>query len=74
MKSPCRDRATGADCPKRRAGCAATCPEWAEYVEERDKAYKARARQSDIDHYANDMKSNRYYKSLKRRRNKSRWG
>lgn len=74
MKSPCRDRATGADCPRRKAGCAANCPDWAEYVDERNKAYKVRAQISDISHSANEARSVRYYKALKRRRNNSRWG
>lgn len=32
------------DCPRRAAGCAVTCPEWAAYQEERDAGYAERAR------------------------------
>ena len=42
MKSPCYDEKTHTDCPKRHAGCAATCPEWAEYDAHRKEVYKKR--------------------------------
>lgn len=37
IKPPC-----GKDCPDRAVGCAADCSKWSEYVRERDKEYKAR--------------------------------
>ena len=37
MKHPCQK-----DCPKREVGCAARCPEWAEYVKWRNKDYERR--------------------------------
>ena len=37
MKQPCQK-----DCPKREVGCASHCPEWAEYVEWRNKDYERR--------------------------------
>lgn len=36
-KQPC-----SRDCKRRAAGCAATCPDWADYVKERDARYERR--------------------------------
>lgn len=44
MVSPCYNPETKIDCPNREAGCAATCPKWAEYLTERDKIYAERRR------------------------------
>ena len=45
MRSPCFDEKNRQDCPRRHAGCAATCPEWAEYEKQRNAEYaKAEAR------------------------------
>ena len=57
MAGPCYDRATRTDCPRRAAWCQLTCPEWAAYIAQRDKAYEARRKKSDAesgmcDHYA----------------------
>lgn len=41
-KHPCYDETTNTDCPRRKAGCAATCPEWAAYDKQRRKIYDAR--------------------------------
>lgn len=38
--SPCFDRETRQDCPRRHAGCAATCPDWAEYEKQRNARYE----------------------------------
>lgn len=38
IKPPC-----GKSCPRRVAGCHASCPEWAAYLVERDKDYRNRA-------------------------------
>ena len=35
MKNPCFDTSSRTDCPRRHAGCAATCPEWAKYEKKR---------------------------------------
>ena len=45
-RPPCFNRETHTDCPKRHVGCAADCPEWATYCEERDKSYEERAESS----------------------------
>lgn len=47
MNPPCYDRINHIDCPKRHAGCAATCPEWAEYVKVRDRVYEDRHKTAD---------------------------
>lgn len=47
MNPPCYDRINHIDCPRRHAGCAATCPEWAEYVKERDRDYASRKKTLD---------------------------
>lgn len=44
MDSPCYDKKTKTDCPRRCGGCAVNCPEWAAYVAERNELYKQRAR------------------------------
>ena len=49
MKCPCYDELTKTDCPRRKAGCAINCPEWAEYVEARNKAYEENIRAGDVD-------------------------
>lgn len=43
MKNPCFNEETRTDCPRRHLGCAADCPEWAEYCAERDAKYDERA-------------------------------
>lgn len=37
---PCRDRVTGADCPKRSADCGLTCKDWKEYEIKRNEYYE----------------------------------
>lgn len=44
MKSPCFNTSSRTDCPRRHVGCAATCPEWAKYVESRSVDYEDRKR------------------------------
>lgn len=43
MDSPCYNRETHTDCPRRHSGCAVDCPDWAAYCVERDKDYERRA-------------------------------
>lgn len=43
MKNPCYNKQTKTDCPRRCAGCAINCPDWAEYVKKRAERYKAEA-------------------------------
>lgn len=42
IESPCFDRKTKTDCPRRCAGCSVDCPEWNKYLKERDELYKKR--------------------------------
>ena len=58
MKNPCYDRNTKSDCPDRKAGCAAKCPEWAAYVEERERMYKKRKDNRDLIYGLRDAKRN----------------
>lgn len=37
---PCFDVQSRQDCPRRHAGCAATCPEWAKYEKQRKAGYE----------------------------------
>ena len=43
MDNPCYDRVNKIDCPRRKGGCSVDCPDWAKYIEEREKMYKERA-------------------------------
>ena len=45
MKNPCF--VDGRDCPRRQAGCARTCPDWAAYCVERDKIWKRRYEENE---------------------------
>lgn len=36
------------DCPRRSAGCGATCKDWQDYVAERDAGYEERKRKADF--------------------------
>lgn len=51
MVNPCYDKKTGTDCPRRKPGCGATCPEWARYVEARDAEYDRRYRARCVDRH-----------------------
>ena len=42
LKHPCVK-----DCPDRKAACAVTCEKWKRYVEERDKVYKKRVKETE---------------------------
>ncbi len=44
-KNPCYNEQTKTHCTKRHPGCGATCPDWAEYVAERDAEYEQRRTQ-----------------------------
>lgn len=72
MKNPCHDKNTGVDCPRRCAGCASTCPEWAEYTEERNKTYKKRLADNIEDNYSRDAAQRRYWKHYRRNHGKRR--
>lgn len=60
MKNPCFNEETRTDCPKRCAGCAVNCPEWAKYVEERNEEYRRRKIQTDADCVIWDGRSKMY--------------
>lgn len=53
IKSPCYNTTTKEDCPKRAAGCAATCTAWKAYEAARNEAYKEKfkATQTPTDLY-----------------------
>ena len=42
MTNPCYDLKLKQDCPRRHAGCAATCPEWADYEKKKHEEYELR--------------------------------
>lgn len=45
--SPCFDRKTMTDCPKRTIHCKSTCPRWKAYEEEKRLEYAAREKQGN---------------------------
>ena len=49
LKNPCYVKGSKTGCPRRTAGCAVNCPDWAEYVEEREKCYKERKIKGGVD-------------------------
>lgn len=63
--SPCRDRTTNTDCPMRSVGCAATCPEWEEYVKVRNREYERRRTLSDSNHAAYNISSRRWSRGIR---------
>ena len=40
--SPCFDKKTMTDCPKRELHCKSTCPKWKEYEEQKKAEYAVR--------------------------------
>lgn len=49
MSHPCFDEKTRTDCPRRHAGCAVNCPEWAAWEKEREEVYRKRAMELEAD-------------------------
>lgn len=45
--SPCFDRKTRTDCPKRTIYCKSTCPKWKTYEEQKRLEYAARVKQGN---------------------------
>ena len=43
----CKNRPCVKGCPDRKAACAVTCEKWKRYVEERDKVYKKRVKETE---------------------------
>ena len=58
--SPCYDRETGEDCPRRKVGCASTCKRWAEYAYERDIHYKRVAAEREVEGMMADIGKKRH--------------
>lgn len=48
IQHPCYNPATKQDCPRRKAGCFADCPEWAEYLVKRAEEYQRREHLSKV--------------------------
>jgi hypothetical protein len=67
MDSPCYDRKTKTDCPRRCVGCAENCPEWADYVKRRDEHYKERMRRQEIKSILRAMPAKRMEDSIKQK-------
>ena len=70
--SPCHDPKTGYDCPKRCAGCASTCEEWATYASERDKVYTRRRINGDATYVLDNMEYARRRRVIQGKLNKRR--
>lgn len=65
-KSPCFNTITRTDCPNRHEGCAAQCPNWAKYTEERDAEYAAKVKQKRLDAGAFEVTRRRVHKINKK--------
>lgn len=72
MKNPCFNRETRTDCPRRHAGCAVDCPDWAAYVKERDAEYERRKIQFEVDSISYDGMRKAQARYIKREINRQR--
>ena len=72
MKNPCFNEETRTDCPKRRAGCAVDCPEWAAYEKERNAEYERRRIQFEVDSISYDGIRKAKERYIKREMNRQR--
>ena len=72
MESPCYNTKTKTDCPRRKAGCAVNCPEWAKYTQERNKEYHERQVQNDIEQTLRSSTA-KHANSIQRRRIRNHW-
>ena len=72
MNNPCYNKKTKTDCQKRCVGCAKDCPEWTEYVRQRDVKYEERKEHSRIN---NDIKALNQHRDqlIKRNRHVPGW-
>ena len=66
MTAPCFNAETHTDCPRRHAGCAVDCPEWAKYSAETTKEYKRRAKICEQKMDADATRDRRIANNLKR--------
>lgn len=64
LKKP--EQPCGRDCTRRAAGCAATCPDWAEYVKARDAYYDALYSTKEDDRAIRERAINRFERRMKR--------
>ena len=71
--NPCFDMITKTDCPDRKAGCAVTCPKWAEYEREREKEYHDRQVEYEVDRAIQDHRNKTYAAHLKKKSRQSRY-
>lgn len=74
---PCYNKETKTDCPRRTAGCAVNCPEWAEYLKERDEEYRRRAAESKVKGAVYGLESARvkeHYRKLRYRTQRGKIG
>ena len=62
-QQPCKK-----DCPRRTAGCGATCKDWKEYVEERNAGYEERVKKWKDEEIVFDGKMKSIHRSFARRR------
>ena len=76
-RPPCYNVETKTDCPRRAAGCAVDCDDWAEYVQERDAEYKKRAEGLLVQNALYAVERSRvkdYYRKLKYRSQRGKIG
>lgn len=71
MKPPCYNEETKTDCSRRRVGCHATCPEWAEFEEWKATDMKRRrkeqaAKDGLFEHFRVIMKEKQRFKAAQR--------
>ena len=68
--SPCFNRKTMTDCPKRTIHCKSTCPDWKAYEEEKRLEYAAREKQGNrsASDYEASLRLNRYVNHGRRKR------
>lgn len=48
IPNPCYNTKTHTDCPRRAAGCAIGCSDWAEYEKKRDKIRDERKKEAQL--------------------------
>lgn len=73
LESPCYDRKTKTDCPRRCGGCQVDCPEWKAYCEERQKIYDKRAIESDVHAIMLEHSGDAYFKHVKKKQRMRRY-
>lgn len=73
LESPCYDRKTKTDCPRRSAGCAVNCPDWEKYAKQRNEMYERNMTTRDAQQMITDNRYDRmnrvYRKTMSDRQN-----